>query len=341
TAGGIFGGLYGYLVQLYLKAIGFDSRAIGLLAMANILCCMILSIPFGLLGDRFGRRNSMLLGCVSIFASVMLLLAFREFPFLLVSFILLGVGNSSFNVLLQPLYASHFEGEEMDKAFGVMGFVSLASNALGSLLGYIPPALMSFQGLSLAEAYWATIAWSSLSLYIALAALLMVRPDKPTGRSFNRGLESKGILYRFSLLNILIGLAAGMFIELATYFLSVKFKVESPSIGMLYFSTSISGALANMAVPQVSRRLGTSGGITAGLILVLPLHLSVAVAPTFPIAAASYIARTSVMNITMTLLSSLMMRMTVDRERAKVNSFISLVSMASRGLGTAFGGTLM
>lgn len=341
SAGSIFGGLYGYLVQLYLKAIGFDSRAIGLLAMANILCCMILSIPFGLLGDRFGRRSSMLLGCISIFASVMLLLAFREFPLLLASFILLGIGNSSFSVLLQPLYASHFKGEEMDKAFGVMGFVGLASNAFGSLLGYIPPALMSFQGLSLAEAYWATIALSSFLMYIALAALLMVRPDKPTGRSFNRGLESRGILYRFGLLNILMGLAAGMFIELATYFLSVKFKVESASIGMLYSATSISGALANMAVPQLSRRLGTFWGIIASLILVLPLHLSVATAPTFPIAAASYVARTSVMNITVTLLSSLMMRMTVDRERAKVNSFISLVSMASRGLGTALGGTLM
>ncbi len=121
--------------------------------MANILCCMALSIPFGLLGDRFGMRNSMLLGCISIFASVMLLLAFREFPLLLASFILLGVGSSSFSILLQPLYASHFKGKEMDRAFGVMGFVSLASNALGSLLGYIPPALMSFQSLSLAEAY--------------------------------------------------------------------------------------------------------------------------------------------------------------------------------------------
>ncbi len=169
----------------------------------------------------------------------------------------------------------------------------------------------------------------------------MVRPDKPIGRSFNRGLESKGTLYRFGLLNILIGLAAGMFIELATYFLSVKFKVESASIGMLYFTTSISGALANMAVPKVSRRLGTSGGIIASLMMVLALHLSVAVAPTSPIAAASYIARTSVMNLSMTLLSSLMTRMTVDRERAMVNSFISLVSMASGGLGTALGGTLM
>lgn len=341
SAGSIFGGLYGYLVQLYLKAIGFDSKSIGLLATANILSCMALSIPFGLLGDRFGRRNSMLLGCISLYASIMLFLAFREFHLLLASFILLGFGNSAFRVLLQPLYASYFNGEEMDRAFGVMGFVSLASNALGGLLGYIPPALMSFQGFSLAEAYWATIAWSSLLLYIALAALLMVKSDKPNGRSFNRGITSKAVLYRFCLLNILIGLAAGMFIELAAYFLSVKFNVESASIGTLYFFTSVLGAIANLTVPKVSMRLGTFRGIIFGLMMVLPLHLSVAVAPIFPIAAISFIARTSVMNLSMTLLSSLMMRRTVDRERATVNSFITLVSMAFTGLGTAIGGHLM
>lgn len=341
SAGSIFGGLYGYIVQLYLKAVGFDSRAIGLMAMANTLCCMALAIPFGILGDLYGRRNSMLLGCMALIASVNLLLAFRDFPYLLASFLLLGVGNSAFSVLLQPLYASHFKEDQMDGAFGLLGFISLASNALGGLLGYIPPALMGLLGLTLSDAYWTTIAWSSLLLYMALLALLLVRPDNPPGRSFNHRIESRGVLYRFSLINLLIGLGAGMFIELIPYFFSAKFNVESASIGTVYFAMSVSGAVANLAVPSISGRMGAFRGILAGLVMVLPLHLSVVMAPTFPMAAASYIARASFMSLSTTLLSSLMMRMTVDGERATVNSLVTLASWAPRGLGAAFGGAMM
>jgi MFS family permease len=341
SMGSIFGGLYGYIVQLYLKAIGFDSIAIGLIGMANILTSMALSIPFGILGDRFGRRNTMLLGCVALFSSVLLLLASREYPLLIASFILLGVGNSAFSALLQPLYSSFFEDGEMDRAFGIMGSVSLASNAIGGLLGYIPPALMGLLGLDLAMAYWATMAWSTPLLFIALAALLMVRPDRPMGRSFNYRIESRGALARFALLSGLIGLAAGMFIELMAYYFSVKFGVESASIGTVYFATCAAGALANLAVPMVSVRLGTFRGILAGLLMVLPLHLSIVVAPTFPLAAAFYIARASAMNLSMTLLTSLMMREVVEEERATVNSIVNLASWASRGLGTAMGGALM
>ncbi len=341
SAGSIFGGLFGYVVQLYLKALGFDSRTIGLMSTVNLLSCMALSIPFGLLGDRYGRRNIMLLGCGALISSVNLLLMARETLSLFASFLLLGVGNSAFTVLLQPLYASHFEGEDMERGFGILGFLSFASNAVGGLLGYIPPILMERYRLPLAEAYGKTMGWCSLLLYLASAVLLLVRSDRPTARPFNLRLRSRGVLMRFSLPNALIGLAAGIFIELMAYYLSVKFHVESASIGTVYLAASLSGALANLAIPKLSRRLGTLRGILASLSMVLPLHLSVALAPAFPLAAALYIARAGVMNLSMTLMSYLMMRMAEDGERATVNSLVTLASMASRGVGTALGGTLM
>ena len=341
TAGGLFGGSIGYVIQLYLKAVGFDSRAIGLMFTANVVCSAVFAIPFGIIGDRFGRRNAMIVGGLAYDLFIVLLLTTRSFPLLLIAFGLMGLGNSSFSVLMQPLYASYFRNEEMDKAFSLMGFLNLASSAAGSLLGYIPPALMSWYGLSLARAYWSLMAGGAMLLVVISTLLVMVKPDRPNAQGFSFRLESKGVMLRFGALNALLGLGAGMFIELFTYFLSVKFSVESAAIGIMFFATSVVAALANLAAHRISRRFGAFGGILTCLGLTLPLHLGTVLAPAYPLAAASYVARSGFINIYMTLVGSLMMKMTKDEERATVSSVATIAHMLPRGAGSALGGMLM
>jgi MFS family permease len=55
-------GLLAVLYNLYLLRLGFDARAIGLLAGLGALVWGLAALPAGLLSNRIGLRNSILLG---------------------------------------------------------------------------------------------------------------------------------------------------------------------------------------------------------------------------------------------------------------------------------------
>lgn len=71
---------------------------------------------------------------------------------LMFAFLLIGLSNATF-VVLTPLYSSFFDKENMDKAFGLMGFLSIVTISIGSLMGFIPPMLAARHGFSLRSAY--------------------------------------------------------------------------------------------------------------------------------------------------------------------------------------------
>ena len=340
TIGGLIGGVLGCVLQLYLKSIGFDARAIGLLSMANIVSTAVFTIPFGLLGDRYGRRNMMIIGGITFDLSLLLLVMTRSFPLLFLSFLLLGLGNASFNVLLFPLYASYFDEGELEEAFGLLRFMNLISSSLGSLLGLVPPLLTRFTGLTLSSAYWTLIAASTLLLIPVSLSLILIKPDEPLGGSKLR-LRSRGVIIRFSLLSAVLGLGAGLFLSLVPYYLSVKFDVESDAIGVVLFAANVASAFANLLAAHISQSLGIFRGVLATLGLVAPLYLSVILSPLYPLAASLYVARTGLMSIYITLTLSLLMRMTDDEERATANSVTSLIDSLLRGVGSAIGGNLM
>ncbi len=340
TIGSLIGGVLGCILQLYLKSIGFDARIIGLLSMVNIVSMAVFSIPFGVLGDRYGRRNMMIVGGAAFDFSFILLIATRSLPLLSLSFLLLGLGNASFNVLLFPLYASYFDEGKLEEAFGLMNFMSLTASSLGSLLGLIPPTLTKLRGLTLSYAYWILLTTSALLLVPVSIALILVRPDEPVGGSKMR-LRSRNVILRFAMMSAILGLGAGLFINLIPYYLSVKFKVESDAVGVVLFATNVASAFANLFAAHLSQSLGVFRGILATLGLVAPLYLGVILSPLFPLAAALYVIRTSLMSVYATLILALLMRMTEDEERATANSVTSLIDSLLRGVGSAIGGGLM
>ena len=83
---------------------------------ANVLpslvffCFLIFSVPTGMLMNKIGRKNTVLVSLVVTVVSLLLPLFGESFPLMLVSFSLLGIGNALMQTSLNPLVSSVIKG---------------------------------------------------------------------------------------------------------------------------------------------------------------------------------------------------------------------------------------
>lgn len=71
---------------------------------------LIFSVPTGMLMNRIGRKNTVLLSLIVTIVSLLLPLFGESFPLMLVSFSLLGIGNALMQTSLNPLVSSVIKG---------------------------------------------------------------------------------------------------------------------------------------------------------------------------------------------------------------------------------------
>ena len=169
---GIGNGMINVVFQLYLISLGFLSAAIGAMTMMNSLGAVILTIPAGILADRYGKKKVMICGFIMIGFSVWLFLVAKTMEMFIFTFLLIGLSNATF-VVLTPLYSSFFDNDDMDRAFGLHGFISVITMSAGSVIGFIPPFLVKNYGFSLQSSYWTVIAIAGAVILVQMPFYLM------------------------------------------------------------------------------------------------------------------------------------------------------------------------
>lgn len=114
--------------------------------MANFLPSMVflwfflLSVPTGLLMNRIGKRKTVLLSLVVTAVALILPLCGYNYPVLLASFCLLGIGNTLMQVLLNPLASCIVSGEKFASTLTFGQFVK-------AIASFIAPILASWASL--------------------------------------------------------------------------------------------------------------------------------------------------------------------------------------------------
>ena len=114
--------------------------------MANFLPSMVflwfflLSVPTGLLMNRIGKRKTVLLSLVVTAVALILPLCGYNYPVLLASFCLLGIGNTLMQVSLNPLASCIVSGEKFASTLTFGQFVK-------AIASFIAPILASWASL--------------------------------------------------------------------------------------------------------------------------------------------------------------------------------------------------
>ena len=108
--------------------------------MANFLPSMVflwfffLSVPTGLLMNRIGKRKTVLLSLVVTALALILPLCAYSYPVLLISFCLLGIGNTLMQVSLNPLITCIVTGEKLASTLTFGQFVKAIASFIAPII---------------------------------------------------------------------------------------------------------------------------------------------------------------------------------------------------------------
>ncbi len=98
----------------YVKAdLGLNDKTANILPSLVFFWFLIFSVPTGMLMNKIGRKNTVLLSLVVTIFSLLLPLLGENFSILLVSFSLLGIGNALMQTSLNPLIANIITGDKI------------------------------------------------------------------------------------------------------------------------------------------------------------------------------------------------------------------------------------
>lgn len=98
----------------YVKAdLGLNDKTANIFPSLVFFWFLIFSVPTGMLMNKIGRKNTVLLSLVVTIFSLLLPLFGENFNILLVSFSLLGIGNALMQTSLNPLVANIITGDKI------------------------------------------------------------------------------------------------------------------------------------------------------------------------------------------------------------------------------------
>jgi fucose permease len=116
----------------YVK-IDFDlnDTMANLLSLSCFFWFLVLSIPIGIIMNKLGRKNMVLISFIFTFAGLLLPFFIYNFPFIVAAFTLIGIGNTIIQVSLNPLVSNVVAKEKLTGSLTLGQFVKALCSWLG------------------------------------------------------------------------------------------------------------------------------------------------------------------------------------------------------------------
>lgn len=137
--------LFGFFIMGFVDVVGISTNYVkndfklsdtlaNLLPMMLFLWFAVLSVPTGLLMNRFGRKNTVILSIGITLLAMLVPLIGYNFPMILVAFSLLGIGNTIIQVSLNPLLSNVVSGDRLTSSLTLGQFIKAIAAFLGPVI---------------------------------------------------------------------------------------------------------------------------------------------------------------------------------------------------------------
>jgi MFS family permease len=342
-------GLIGVLLGVYLTEIGIGAGAIGVIVSLGLAGAATGTLLVTLLGDRIGHRRALLLVAL-LGAAGGAALAVSEHPVVLGAAAFLGMVNGMGRdrgaalVVEQAVLPATAGDAERTMVFARYNVLQDAGHAAGGLLAGLP-AWLAAAGFAEAHAWRGSVAaYATLSL-LPLAAYLHLSTDiesPPVSRRRAISPQSRAILWRISSLFALDSLAGGFLTTaLLSYFFHERFGVGVEVIGPLFAAARAANAASHIGAAWLAKRIGLVNTMVFTHIPSSLLLVTVAWAPSFPVAAALFLLREGLVEMDVPTRQSYVMAMVRLEERTFASGVTHLVRMAAWAVAPALAGLMM
>lgn len=220
------------------KDLGLTDTQANLFPSLVFFWFLIFSVPTGMLMNRIGRKNTVLIS-LAVTAISLFIPAFGDsYTVMLISFSLLGIGNAIMQTSLNPLVTNLISGDKLASTLTFGQFVKAIASFLAPILAAwgATTAFPTF-GLGWRALFviYAVISFLSISL-LAATPIEEERPDKASGIG-----ECIRLLRRPFILLCFLGIICHVGIDVGTNTTAPKIIMERLSLPLVEagFATSI------------------------------------------------------------------------------------------------------
>jgi MFS family permease len=328
---------------------GYSHLRAGVVLTALIAGTAVASLAVGALADRLGRRRCYAGFFLAIALAGALVAAGAPFWLLLVV-ALTGtlstdvVDNGPATTLEQVMLAAEDAGTA--RVYGRYNAVGAAAGALGALAAALPTLDRHSSGVS---AWWFAVlvpvglagAVLALRLSSAVEALAPGAHAGPSGaiRARSRLGESRTIVRRLAGLFALDAGGGGLVTTgFLSYFFTQRYGVSLAVLGWLFFTVSVVQAVSVMLAPRLARRFGLVATMVGTHLPSNVLLACVAFAPSFGVAAALLLARTTLSQMDVPTRQALVMAVVTPVERTAAAAVTNAARYTVRPVGPLVAG---
>jgi len=248
--------LLGFFVMGFVDLVGIATNYVkqdfmlsdtlaNLLPMTLFLWFAVLSVPTGLMMNKLGRKNTVILSMVITFLAMLIPLISYSFPMMLVAFGLLGIGNTIIQVSLNPLLTNVVRGDRLTSSLTLGQFIKAIASFLGPILAAV--AAGSFGSWKFIFVIFAVV--TVLSAIFLIVTPIHEEPVNQSGSSFAssfRLLKDKVILMLFLAIVFVVGVDVGLNTTIPKFLMErCDILLEKAGLGTsLYFIARTVGSFA-------------------------------------------------------------------------------------------------
>jgi MFS family permease len=345
-------GMVGVVIGLHLAARGFDPAETGLVISTGLAGAAVAALIVTAAGDRLGRRRTLLvLGALGAAGGVVLAIApvGAHGVVLAAAFagMLNGMGKDrgAAQILDQALLPTTVGDRDRTRAFAWYGALQDAGHALGGLAAGAPvllrraTALDEATSLEIAMLAYAGLCAATAALYAGLSATRGASAGLPRTPIAP---HTRQVLWRIGALFGVDSLAGGFLTTaMVSLFLFERWGVDELTVGVLYFAARVLNAGSHLGAAWLARRIGLVNTMVFTHIPSSLLLVTVAVAPSFPIAAALFLAREGLVEMDVPTRQSYVMAVVAPEDRTVAAGVTFLIRLVAWSIAPVIAGGLM
>lgn len=165
------------------KDLGLSDSQANLFPSLVFFWFLIFSVPTGMLMNKIGRKNTVLISLIVTAASLFIPVFGDSYALMLVSFSLLGIGNAIMQTSLNPLVTNLISGDKLASTLTFGQFVKAIASFLAPIIAaWGATTLFPTFGLGWRALFviYAVVSFLSISL-LAATPIKEEKPDRATG----------------------------------------------------------------------------------------------------------------------------------------------------------------
>ena len=252
----VFPVLFGFFIMGLVDLVGISTNYVkqdfslsdtlsNMLPMTLFLWFAILSVPTGILMNKLGRKQTVVISMAISLVAMLLPLISYNFPMILVAFGLLGIGNTIIQVSLNPLLTNVVRGERLTSSLTLGQFIKAIAAFLGPIIAGV--AAGNFGNWKLVFLFFGVVTIIS-GLWLILTPIQEEKSSQKTstfGDSFGL-LKDSTILMLFFGIIFVVGIDVGLNTTIPKYLMErCSIPLEQAGLGTsLYFIARTVGSFA-------------------------------------------------------------------------------------------------